>query len=308
MFFAGWDGGGTKTAVCIADARGNVLSRAVFGPINANSGSEANVRRTIREGIAFMAGQPGGLEACGGLVIGAAGVSSASTSQLIRSAVRACGYVGPLALVGDHEIALAGAIEGCGAVLSAGTGSICFGRGKDGTTFRAGGFGYLIDDEGSGWAIGRDILRAVARASDGRGAHTCLEALVRQRLGVDDLSGVVTWLYSPQTGRSDVAMLAELLPEALRAGDAVAGAIADRAAEELYRLVDAVWRGCGLTGGELALTGSVLRRGPDVRLRLVELIRARRPDVTVRDPARPPEEGAALDAIERFPLKPGRQA
>ena len=71
----------------------------------------------------------------------------------------------------DQETALAGALGApCGMVLIAGTGSICFGRDAVVKQPGSGGYGHKIDDEGSGYALGRDALAAVVRAQDGRAA------------------------------------------------------------------------------------------------------------------------------------------
>ena len=182
MYYCGWDGGGTKTSVCITDPCGEVLAEGAFGPVNPNGTETEVVQSTVRDCISFMASQPGGLDAYGGLVVGFAGVSNHKAVAIIENAIRGGGFHGNLLLIGDHEIALAGALEGPGAILIAGTGSICFCRNTEGKTYRSGGYGYLIDDEGSGYALGRDILSAVVRAADGRGPATILTQVVYQQL------------------------------------------------------------------------------------------------------------------------------
>ena len=64
-----------------------------------------------------------------------------------------------------------------------------------------GGYGYLIDDGGSGYALGRDILTAVVRAADGRGPATALTQAVFAALGVQSVGEIITWLYAPATGQ-----------------------------------------------------------------------------------------------------------
>ena len=210
-YVCGWDGGGTKTQVLCLTQEGRVAGEGTFGPLNLNGAEEEKIAATIRESVAFMAGQPGGLAGCGALVIGTAGVSNRAAVELVTRAVRQCGYKGPLRLLGDQEIALAGAIDGPGAVLVAGTGAICCGRDGAGNRTRVGGYGYLIDDGGSGYALGRDILTAVVRAADGRGPATALTQAVFAALGVQSVGEIITWLYAPATGKKEVAALAPLL-------------------------------------------------------------------------------------------------
>ena len=112
-WYCGWDGGGTKTLVCVQDAAGNTLTEAEFGPLNPNGASPDTVRETVRRSVDFMAMQPDGLAGCKGLVIGFAGVSSSHAVSFIEDAVRQCSYAGPLRLLGDQEIALTGpALQG----------------------------------------------------------------------------------------------------------------------------------------------------------------------------------------------------
>ena len=293
-YVCGWDGGGTKTEVLCLSPAGETLADAAFGPLNINGAAPEKVRATIQDCVDFMAAQPGGLAACAALVIGTAGVSNHHAVELIENSVREAGYTGSLRVLGDQEIALAGAVEGPGAVLVAGTGSICCGRNGAGQRTRSGGYGYLIDDEGSGYALGRDILKAVVRAADGRGAATSLTALVYEKLQVTEVSAVITWLYASTTGKKEIASLAPLLLTALTQEDPAALAIADHAAEELAALACAVWRKLGLQGGELALLGSILTRYERIRAGVTRLCRAAYPDMKVIAPRASAAMGAAL--------------
>lgn len=302
MYFCGWDGGGTKTEVCVLRERGGTAS-AVFGPLNMNGASREKVLESVGNAAAFMAGQEGGLEACGGLVIGMAGTSNRDAVRLMEDTVRAAGYKGKMRIVGDQEIALAGAIQGHGAVLIAGTGAICFGQDRAGKRFRVGGYGYLIDDGGSGYAIGRDILAAAVRAEDGREKETCLKAAVFDALQVRDVSGVITWLYAPATGKKEVAALAPLLLPALEAKDDAARRIAEKAARDLAELVITGWRKSGMEDGELAMTGSVLTHYGLIRRRTEEMIRGGLPGVRVLSPRASAAQGAAMLALNAFQEK-----
>lgn len=299
-YYCGWDGGGSKTEVLCRDASGTEIGRASFGPLNLNGASKEKVGQTISDSIAFMASMPGGLDECGGLVIGAAGVSNAGVALLIEQNVRRSGYAGKLSIVGDHEIALEGAIHGAGAVLIAGTGSICVGRNADGERARAGGFGHLIDDEGSGYAIGRDILTAIVRAQDGRGEKTVLTDKVFSRLDVETVSQMLTWMYSPQTGKREIAALAPLLTEAIDQCDLPAVRIAEKAAGELAKMAAAVWKNLGICEGELALTGSVLTLQPHIRSEVNRLCRVQCPGVNVISPRGSAVDGAVQLAMDEL--------
>ena len=296
-YVCGWDGGGTKTQVLCLSCSGAAVAEASFGPMNLNGADADTVRKTIRNAVAFMASVEGGLEACKALVIGTAGTSNAKLVGFVTDAVREAGYHGALQLLGDQEIALAGAIRGAGGVLVAGTGAICCGRGEHGETARVGGYGYLIDDEGSGYAVGRDMLTAVVRAADGRTPPTALTPLVMAQLHAATVQDIITWLYAPATDKKAVAALTPLMKEALAKQDAAAVAIADKAARELALLGITLWKRLGLAAGELALTGSILTHFDRIREQVIQLCHEAYPRMTLLAPRGTAAQGAAQLAL-----------
>ncbi len=300
MWYAGWDGGGTKTEVCVLNDAGEIMTGESFGPLNPNGSSREQVMRTIHDAMDWMKTLPGGLDACGRLVVGSAGINNRDTAVMLKEGIREAGWRKDYLLTGDQDIALYGAVSGTGAILIAGTGAICCGRTPEGKKFRVGGNGHLIDDEGSGYAIGRDILAAVIRAFDGRIEPTVLGGMVTETLKVppDDIQGIITWLYSPKTGKKEIASLARLLPDALRQHDAAAFRIAGKAAEELSALVIAGWKKNGMTEGELAMAGSILQKVPAIRNLVEAQIHAYFPNIQMISPRHSPAFGAASMARE----------
>ena len=126
--------------------------------------------------------------------------------------------------------------DGPGVLLIAGTGSIAWGRAEDGREGRVGGWGHHIGDEGSGYAIGVDALRRVARNADGRGPETnAARTSSSRRLGLAGIDGLVQWAATADG--AEVAALAPVVAAAADGGDAVAGEILDHAVEELERHV-----------------------------------------------------------------------
>lgn len=291
-YYCGWDGGGTKTQVLCVNEAGQVIGDQSFGPININGATRERVRQSVRDGVAFMASMPGGLDACAGLAIGAAGASNKEISGLITQAIREGGYDGPLLLKGDQDIALAGAVESAGAVLVAGTGSVCCGQDGKGGYARTGGCGYLIDDEGGGYAIGRDILAAAVRAEDHRIPPTLLTGLLREQMGFENNRDIVTWVYSPNTNKKEVAALAPLMLKAMEQGDEAAISIALKAARELTELVKGVWRTLELQQGELAFVGSILLKCDLINREVTRLCEDACPGLKVIEAHGTPAQGA----------------
>lgn len=123
-FAAGIDGGGTKTTLELRDLQGNALGRRTFGAFNLNSIGRERFAALLEE-IAGCLRETG---ECAALCIGAAGISNPAMEELVSAAMDRAG-IKCWQLVGDHEIALCGALGGQpGCALIAGTGSICFGR------------------------------------------------------------------------------------------------------------------------------------------------------------------------------------
>lgn len=322
-YVAGADGGGTKTAVTVADETGAVVGTFDAGPLNYNGQDEAGFAATIRDVCRGIAERCGELDACVQLCVGAAGISNPAVSGLLTARLKENGYRGGLILAGDHETALCGAHEGLhGIILIAGTGSICYGRHPSGLTHRAGGFGHLIDDEGSGYSIGRDILSAVVRSADGREAPGILTELVYERLQIGSVGELIGFVYDKRTGKKDIAALAPLLSVACETLDAAALRIADKNAAALAELAFAVigrmeaaeaersGPGAACEAGEaerrwpatfrreIALAGSVLARNRHVREAVVSRIAGRHPGWRCIDPKRDASYGAMLLALE----------
>ena len=254
MFIAGIDGGGTHTRLEIRDMENRPVRRAEFGPYNINSIGPDAFRALLQEVFAAC----GGLAECVSICIGGAGISNPEMHRILGEELAAAGFQGRLKVCGDQEIALRGAMDTPGVVLIAGTGSICFGKNAAGESARSGGFGHLIDDGGSGYALGRDVLSAAVRATDGRAnAPEILDAVYR-RLGGSIPGDIVTFVYHPTTDKSAIAQYAGIALELAQAGSGEAVKILERNAEELRELVAAVQNQLHLPGCPIALLGGLL--------------------------------------------------
>jgi N-acetylglucosamine kinase-like BadF-type ATPase len=192
--------------------------------------------------------------------------------------MRRIGHKSRVLVVNDALIALvAGARDAPGIVIIAGTGSIVYGRNADGEAARAGGWGHIIGDEGSGYWIGREALAAVMRAADGRGPATGLTAEVKSHFGVSDESRLPRIVYDRELPRMNVAALGPIVQHAAEHGDAVATRILERGAEELAQGALSVVTRLEMRGDAFTfyLAGGVFRVVPwvarEMRRRLVEV-------------------------------------
>lgn len=306
----GVDGGGTTTICVAARPGGSVAGRGAGGPSNVLSGGHATAVASLRDAMrAALQGAP--VEQIVSVCAALAGSAELEARRLAKTAVAdALAGVGERAAIARIEVVpdayaalVGGAGRAVGIVAVAGTGSIIWGRNEEGETARAGGWGYLLDDEGSGYELGRLALRAVMRAHDGRGDATALTPLVLRHFEVGEPHALVGRVYSPPLPVSEVAQVGRLVCEAGAAGDDVARRLLADGAEELARGVDAVARRLGLAEDAFALvlSGS-LARHPLYRDLIAARARARLPSAIVAEPAQEPAVGAAWLALAQAGL------
>jgi len=191
-------------------------------------------------------------------------------------------------IVHDAQIALEAAFhEGSGVIVIVGTGSVVFARARDGTLTRTGGWGYLLGDEGSGFALGQSGLRAVAHAIDG-GPSTVLQAHVADQYGLDGRDQLIHQVYQHDWPMQDVA---PLVIEAAVAGDAVAKRIVDEQTDQLACQVEWLIARSGDTEPRIALLGGLVRETHYAEA-LQQSLRERLPDWSTRTIQRHPVVGA----------------
>jgi N-acetylglucosamine kinase len=275
----GIDAGGTKTVCLLADQHGTVLASARGPGANLQAMGELEVEKVLHEVMeSALAMRPVPIAA---ICVGIAGVDRPDDSAIMRGIMRRIGQKVPTLIVNDALVALtAGAGDGPGIVVICGTGSICYGRDELGRAARSGGWGYILGDEGSGYWLGRRVLTAVVRHSDGRGPATSLTGRVLAHFGVGSVQDLVQEIHLRDPRRRRIASLGEVVQHAVEEGDVVARAIADEGAEEMVVAAASVAEQLGLRGAifPFVLTGSIFRVVPAVRERVVK----RLPDVAPR--------------------------
>jgi len=300
-YVAGLDGGGTKTAVTVADMNGQVVRTFVSGAINYNGQDEASIRHSLHEIVETIGKLCGGVNHCVQMCIGAAGISNPTVTTRLTTHIRESGYQGGLIIKGDHETALWGAHnQEYGIILIAGTGSICYGKNEYSLSHRTGGCGHLIDDEGSGYSIGRDLLTAVVQENDGRILQTAITNMVYEQLQVKSVQEIIGFVYDKRTNKKDIAALAPILSAACEQGDQAALAIARKSAKSLAELVSPVVEKLSLQDGTVAMAGSVLLKNTFVREALVESLTRVYPNLRCIPAKNEASSGAVLIALSQL--------
>jgi glucosamine kinase len=259
---AGVDGGGTRSTLVLASLDGEEIAR-VSGPAGLvdpraperTAGMIAELLRMARD-RAGVEGRPAAL--CAGL----AGVGNEAERTAVQRALERASVATAAIVVTDGEIALEGAFGGgAGVLLVAGTGSVAYGRGPDGRIERCGGWGMVVGDEGSGYAIGREAVARALRSVDGREQRTELLPRLLELLRLDGPRALPPW--AGRASKAKLASLARLVLETAAAGDAVARSVVEAQAEALASHVVALAHRLRPWPEEVpvVLHGGVLRSG-----------------------------------------------
>jgi N-acetylglucosamine kinase len=284
MHVLGIDAGGTKTVCLLADDEGRVLAEARGGGANLQAAGELQVEKVLHHVMDAVLAQHDVVPAA--ICLGIAGVDRPQDAEAVRGIMRRIGFKARTLVVNDALIALvAGAGDKPGIVVVAGTGSIAYGTNTAGQAARAGGWGYLLGDEGGGFWIGRAALAAVVRQFDGRGPETRLTELVLTHLELNNPTELIYQIYERDIYRHTIAGLASLVQRAMDHGDAVAADILTRAGTELGSAAASVIGRLGMRGHVFptVLAGGIFRGIPslagDVSSRISEV--APRSEVSV---------------------------
>jgi N-acetylglucosamine kinase-like BadF-type ATPase len=271
MHVLGIDAGGTKTVCMLADAEGRIIAESRGGGANLQASGELDVEKVlhhvIEEAIGDRDVRPDAV------CLGIAGVDRPGDADAVRAIMRRIGFKSRTLIVNDALVALvAGAGDRPGVVIVAGTGSIAYGRDGEGRAARAGGWGYLLGDEGGGFWIGRAALSAVVRAFDGRGPTTLLTEFVLAEMALTSPTQLIQAIYEHGLHREAIAGIASVVQRATAAGDAVSTEILSRAAGELVAAAASVVGRLGMRGDPFptVLAGGIFRGIPLLANRVIE--------------------------------------
>jgi len=291
MNFLGIDGGQSSTTALIGDETGRVVGYGRGGPCNHVEGPGGRDK--------FIGAISGCVAAAGGAgmrfraVCGGFSGGPADKEQLLTEMFPGA----QVFTTNDARIALTGATAGePGIVAIAGTGSIAFGRGPDGRTVRAGGWGYVFGDEGGGFDLVRQALRAALREEEGWGPRTSLTPALLAETGAANANDLLHRFYTTDWARPRVAALSRLVDREAANGDAVAEDLIHAAAQQLAGYTAAV-RGMLFAPGESARVAWIGGVFQSDRLReRYRLIVELEDGNFCGPPEHPPAAGALLEA------------
>ena len=230
--YLGIDGGGTKTELAVVSGSGHVLKRVIKSGSNPNDIGYAKTLELIRSSIGDILVEFPSLKAAS---LGIAGMSTADYAKRLESDLRKS-YTNVSFIVKNDGQNLFAMDESADMALISGTGSVVFVKDGDGYK-RLGGWGYLIDDAGSAFGIGKDAIRLALGEEDMRRPKSLLTELLLKKLNTATVWDAVNTIYTES--RPFVASLCPAVFDAYRLGDKGAVEIIDKNAKALAELMNA---------------------------------------------------------------------
>jgi N-acetylglucosamine kinase-like BadF-type ATPase len=275
-FVLGIDAGGTKTVCLLADGAGRVIAEARGPGANLQAVGELEVEKVLHEVMERALGDRPIVPSV--ICIGMAGVDRPGDLTVVSSLMRRIGYKARIVIANDALVGLVSGIgHAPGVIIIAGTGSIAYGRNAENFAARAGGWGYVLGDEGSGYWIGRHALRAVVRQADGRGRVTRLTPYVLEHFGIARPQELVHAIYHRMLRPSAIAAVSHTVQRAADEGDELALEILAVGARELAGCAASVVRQLDMAETEFTfvLAGGILQAVPrlsaDLQMRLTDV-------------------------------------
>ena len=295
MYIIGIDGGGTGTVGILATETGQCLTQVQSGPSNYHVVGEAETQ-TVLENVIGQLCEKAGISLTDSICfcLGMAGLGRAADREVVGRMCDELGVSENRILTHDAHIALVGGTEKQhGVIVISGTGAIVYGINANGKEARASGWGYLLGDEGSGYDIAINGLRAVARAVDGRGRPTGLTNQILNRLELNEPGELIRWVHA--ASRDTIAQLAEIVFDAAQAADTIAEQIVDDAANELVCATGSVIKQLELIDTfDIVLSGGNLIHQPMFADKLCQQFTKVAPNASVHLPKHGSAHGAVL--------------
>jgi len=330
----GVDGGGTKTKTCCV----SISSKTIFETYTTDATNWNSVGEEVAKDALFKsidealknANSIGSKKEVATIILSMAGVDRPDDKKKVIGWINEQIVNGKFPYLKESDIhvhsdavaALASGTDGIlhGIVVISGTGMIAYGFDKIAKKEkRAGGWGPLLGDEGSGYQIGYDVLKAIVSAYDGRGEQTILWDKLKEKLNQDnqnqedgekivitDQTQLIPWAYNEANRKwSTFADLSKLAYECANQNDKVAIQIIDHAAQQLLETISAVVRGLNFEDKEFPMVlagGNIDDKDKILAKKLVEKLEKKYPKIKISfpNPNIPAQVAAALLGVNNY--------
>ncbi|MDI2587839.1 hypothetical protein OR571_12100 [Psychrobacillus sp. NEAU-3TGS] len=302
MYVLGIDGGGTTTSAVIADEHGKIYSQLIGGRSNPTAMSKEEFKKVIQDVLLNIQSQnPNVFNELAYCYAGMAGVGEGNYEGMLQHELQQ--YLPSkteILLANDAVNALySGTLGREGIVQIAGTGAITVGINEHHELFRTAGWGYIFDDEGSGYDLGIGVIKAVFKAFDGRGLATSLTKRLLSHFNVSSVPEIIEIVYGDEHPRSIIAPLGVYAVEEALSNDEIAQSIIQKACEDLFISIKACHSKMKLKDKEtmVVLSGGVFLNADLFIPKLVELAKISHLNISFKKPLIPPVGGAIIAGL-----------
>lgn len=299
---AGIDGGASKTVALIADVKGRILGKGRAGPSNYHNVGVQDATLAIRTALNRARIDAGTTEKPEIAVVALAGIDSKQDMITASHFVKKSRIAQTSIVIHDSVAAIYAATKGkLGIVVNSGTGSFAAGINSKGTYARAGGWGYIVGDEGSAYDIGLKAIKMAFRSFDGREKDTEVIELLKQKFRVKEVDDLVSRIYNNGFTVEQIAAVAPLVIRSAEK-DMISRRIVNEAGTALGELVCAVAIRLGMTKQKfpVAAVGGNFRSGGYLLRSLRLRIKQDCPNARVNHVHVEPAQGSLSIALEAF--------
>ncbi|HHW48200.1 MAG TPA: hypothetical protein GXX14_06240 [Clostridiaceae bacterium] len=297
--FIGVDGGGTCTRAIAITADGKVLGKVIGENINFYASgmdvAKANFKSTLKSLM----------EKCGisdyeCISIGMSAVDDDPSDDIVNLFCQDMLPVNKVFMRSDAYMALMGmTLGGPGIIVVSGTGSVGLAVDKYGKSHYIGGWGYLLEDEGSAYYIAIEGIKAALKSFDGLGPTTKLEDELLAYFKISDHRKLIKLLYDPPIEKSFIAGFARVVSQCAEQGDTSSLLILHSTTNIL---VDYALRLIGIIGDNscsVAIYGGVFQNNEKLVRDFKKRVNSVFPNVKIGFPPFPAEIGAAFAAMRK---------
>ena len=295
-YYIGVDGGGSKTRIVLLDQNLKLIREKEIEASNLVSTDYREVLNKINQIIKEYQHQYN----IRGIGLGMAGIDSEQERSRLERKLAATYPDKEVRVCNDGVASLIGGLNyQTGILINAGTGSIAVGIDREGTIYRAGGWDYLLGDEGSGFWIGKKLIQRAIVDYDRGIVDSIIVHTVKKFFRLTSLSALVTVIHQQGINKEKIATLAPLAAELAEGGEQRAGEIFERAGKELAVLVERVYRrGKFNTPVALTYNGSIFKSFSLFRDSFFHYLQSKSIILNWQQPQYPAEIGAALIIIQ----------
>ncbi|MGG7077969.1 BadF/BadG/BcrA/BcrD ATPase family protein [Clostridium sardiniense] len=303
MYYLGVDGGGTKTRYILVDENLNIIKDVERGTIHIHQIGALNLRNELKSTLDIIISESNiRKNDIGHVFLGIPGYGESKSDKNIIDDIVGDIFNGINYTVGNDAVAGWAAGTGCndGINIVSGTGSIAYGRNKEGIEARCGGWGPGIGDDGSAYWIALRVINEYTKQKDGRKEKTVLLDIMERELDIKDYFEVVDIVFNRlKFSRTEIASFARIASIAAKEGCRVCNFIFEEAAYNLFLHIRSLSTTLNLKDGFiLSYTGGVFRSGGLILDPLKVMLDEDSINCIIKEPEIEPWHGAALMAYK----------